>query len=207
MIPYIQSTFGKRLLLIAPLFVINWAIFMYLNEMPYREPSYLPLTFIDDAIPFLPVTVWPYILMLASNVILPFLIKEDRLFRATLLAYGVAISLNIIIWAAYPTAFPRPDLPMGDSLSETFYRWMVDFDKGTNCFPSGHVTIPAVLVWGLGRQWPNHRPWLYGLLLMGSMTILTTNQHYFWDLLGGLATAGVGMAVGALWLRRRKEDL
>lgn len=203
--PNLHDTLRKRIVVIFALFAVNSAIFMYLNENPYREPSLLPSTGIDEAVPFWPATVWPYSLMLASNVILPFLLRRDLLFRAVLLAYFVAMSLNLMIWAGFPTAFPRPDLPLGDSLSESFYRWMVDFDPGTNCFPSGHVTIPAVLVWGLTVQWKKYRWALWGLLLLGSITILTTKQHYFWDLLGGLGTAGIGMIIGSIWLKNRER--
>lgn len=205
MYPRLHDTLAKRVALIAMLFAVNSLLFMYLNENPFREPSLLPLTFIDEAVPFIPVTVWPYSLMLASNIILPFLLRRDVLFRAVLLAYFVAMSINLVIWSGFPTAFPRPDLPLGATLSESYYRWIVSFDPGTNCFPSGHVTIPAVLVWGLTVQWKKYRWWLWGALALSSMTILTTKQHYFWDLLGGLGTAGVGMAIGLMWLHRRDK--
>jgi hypothetical protein len=201
--PNLHDTLPKRIALIAVLFAVNSLAFMYLNENPFREPSFLPLIFIDEAIPFLPWTVWPYVLMLTSNVILPFLLRRDLLFRAVLIAYFAAMSLNLMIWAGFPTAFPRPDLPLGDSMSESFYRWMVSFDSGTNCFPSGHVTIPTVLIWGLTVQWKKYRWWLWGALGVSAMTILTTKQHYFWDLLGGLATAGVGIAIALMWLKKQ----
>lgn len=204
-LPGLHDTVPKRIAVIAVLFTVNSALFMYLNQNPYREPSVLPMTAVDEAIPFWPITVWPYSLMLASNVVLPFLLRRDRLFRAVLLAYLTAMSINMLIWAGYPTAYYRPDLPMGETFSESFYRWMVSFDRGTNCFPSGHVTIPTVLIWGLTVQWKKYRWWLWGALLLGSLTILTTKQHYLWDLGGGLATAAVGIAIGTLWLKKTGE--
>lgn len=204
--PNLHSTLPRRIALIAVLFAVNSGLFALLNEYPYREPTYLPTTPIDDAIPFMVWTVWPYTVLFLANVVLPFLIRDDRLFRATLFAYLVAISCNMVIWASFPTAFPRPDLPAGVTLSEQYYRWIVSIDPGTNCFPSGHVTIPAVLIWGLSRQWKKYRFWLWGAVLISSLTIITTKQHYFWDLLGGLATAGVGIAVGRWWLANKLPE-
>ncbi|MBA2660690.1 MAG: phosphatase PAP2 family protein [Bradymonadaceae bacterium] len=186
--------FWKRLGLIGPLMLINSFAYMYLNQRPLSEPVMLPMTFIDHALPFIAITIWPYAALMIANVTLPFLL-ERREFRAVLIAYAIAIVLNVLIWSLFPTTFPRPPLPEGASISEQFYRWLMSLDQPTNCFPSGHVTIPAVLVWGLGVQWPQRRWWMWSLLVVMSLTIVTTKQHYFWDLLGGLGTAGIGAAI------------
>lgn len=189
-------------LAIVTLFMLaNSAIYLYLNHNPSAEPNLLPMLWIDERIEFMAWTVWPYTLLMVANVTLPFLIKSRALLYWTLRAYVVGISLNIFIWIIYPTTYPRPPLPAGNTLSELWYLTLMSADTPNNCLPSGHITIPAVMVWALSRQWPRFAvaaPMWAGFLLL-SVTILTTKQHYFWDLPAGLATAVVGVGAATLY--------
>jgi hypothetical protein len=189
----------RNLRAIVPLAAVNTAGYLLLNAFPLGTPRHLPLTAVDRAIPFLPWTVWPYALLLLSDVALPLLLRDAAVFRRVLAAYGVAISCNFLVWAAFPTVMARPVPPAGDSLTEALYRLLVAVDGAGNCFPSGHVTIPAVAVWGLSLERPGLRAPLWAGLAVASLTILTTKQHYLVDLGGGFATAALGIfASGAL---------
>lgn len=193
--------FRTTLLLVAPLTLINTLAYLLLNNFPLSEPSLLPMTAIDRAVPFLVWTVWPYALLLLSDVVLPFLIRDRRRFLDMLRAYAVAISCNVLIWAIFPTTFPRPPAPEGDSLTASFYNLMVSVDTPNCCFPSGHITIPAILVWTLGRQHPRAAAPLWIAFALLSVTIVTTRQHYLVDLFGGLGTAMIGVAAAAMFTR------
>lgn len=176
-----------------------------LNVLHVRPATRLPLTPVDRAIPFLTWTIFPYLLLLASDALLPLFVRTWETFRATLVAYVASTALNFAIWIAWPVAYVRPPLPAGDSLADSLYRLMVSIDGGVSCFPSGHVTVPFVMVWGLTRDWPRARVWLWTWFWLSAPTILTIKQHYAIDLLAGLATAAFGIAVARLVFRGAPE--
>lgn len=185
---------ASKLRWVLPLALVNTAAYLLVNHYPLFQPVYLPLTPLDRAIPFLVWTVWPYLLLLVADVVLPFLVRERALFKRMLVAYAVAISTNLVIWMLVPTAIARP-VVLDDTLSASTYRLLVAVDGVGNCFPSAHVTIPALAVWALGRERPQWRRSLWALFAVLSLSILTTRQHYVVDLLGGLATGALGIAV------------
>jgi membrane-associated phospholipid phosphatase len=183
----------RNLRAIVPLAVVNTAGYLLLNAHPLAPPRLLPLTPVDQAIPFLVWTVWPYAALLLCDVALPLLLRDREVFRRVLVAYGLAIAANFLVWAAFPTIIARPPAPAGASLGEAAYRLLLAVDGAGNCFPSGHVTIPAVAVWGVALERRRLRAPLWAALAVGSLSILTTKQHYLADLLGGFATAALGI--------------
>lgn len=185
----------RNLRVIVPIAVVNTSGYLLLNAYPLSAPRLLPLTWLDRAVPFLPWTVLPYAALLFSDVVLPLFLRDREVFRRMLVAYGLAIGANFLVWAVFPTAILRPPVPSGDSVAEALYRLLVAVDGAGNCFPSGHVTIPAVAVWGLALERPRLRVPLWGGLAVLSLTILTTKQHYLADLFGGLGTAALGIAL------------
>ena len=195
--------FPARFALVIALAAINSVGYLVANEYPIFVRHYLPLTSMDRSIPFLVWTVWPYALLLLADIVIPFLLRNRALFDRMLLAYGIAIGTNFLVWSLFPTAIARPDLPSGDGLSDAAYRLLVAIDGPGNCFPSGHITIPVVGVWALGREWPRHRVTFGLVLALFSFSILTTKQHYVVDLLGGCATAMLGIAVSGRLTSRR----
>jgi membrane-associated phospholipid phosphatase len=189
----------RNLRAMIPLTVVNSAGYLLLNAYPPSAPRVLPLTAVDRAVPFLVWTIWPYVALLLSDLVLPLFLRDQRLFQRALVAYGVAIGLNFLVWATLPTTMLRPEVPGGGSLSEGLYRLLIAVDGAGNCFPSAHVTIPAVAVWALARERPWLRVPLWTLLAMASLSILTTKQHYLVDLVGGFATAALGVGASG-WL-------
>jgi hypothetical protein len=118
-----------------------------------------------------------------------------------LVAYVVAMSVTVPFWIFYPTSYPRPPLPDETSGNVEAYRNMRALDSSACCFPSGHILVPAVGWWGLvcDRRLP--RVWAWAGFLALSLTILTTKQHYLWDLLGGLLAATIGVTLSG-WIVR-----
>lgn len=178
---------------VLPFAVVNSSIYYWLNQHPLRAPRELPLTAIDRAVPFVPLTLWPYLILMLPDLVLPLALRAREIFRDTLIAYVIAIASNMTIWSLWPTVYPRPAAPSGDDLTSVCFRIMVEVDSPANCFPSGHITIPAVACWGLAREHPKHRGLIWATLLLFSVTVLTTKQHYFVDILGGFGTAFWGI--------------
>ncbi len=173
--------------------------YLFINHFPIFEPkvlSYLPF---EADIPFLAWTVYPYLWLLSCDLILPCLISNRDLFRIAIRGIGIASIYSCMVWLLYPTTYPRPtlaDLPINgflDTVSMPVYTFLIVLDAPTNCFPSGHVTMPTVLFWTLSKQNPNKTILYASTLLMLTLSILTTKQHYIWDILGAFCCASLAI--------------
>lgn len=76
--------------------------------------------------------------------------------------------------------------------------------EGLITFPSFH-TCWAILLAGAVRRWP--MVFAASVLLNGLviMSTLTTGWHYFADVLGGAATAGIALAASAVWAHQLEQ--
>lgn len=184
----------RRVALVAVAIVVNTAIYLAINHYPLRTPRTLSRGLLDAWLGLHPWTIWPYWGLLLLAPVFALSIRRTALLRATLHAYVVAFALNAAIWLTWPTRLPRETLPSGlDPLTHAAWRLLLTLDADTNCFPSGHVTLPVVIGAGFCVQHPRHAP--AAILLVAALvpSIVTTGQHYAIDALGGLATALVGL--------------
>jgi membrane-associated phospholipid phosphatase len=193
-------TMLEKAAFVGPIAIVNGVGYWWLNHH-LRTPALLPLSPLDRAVPFLPWTLWPYMVLFVSDVVLPLSLRDRRVFRDVVLAYVVAILCNVVLWNLYPTTYPRPDPPLGPSITDASFRIMMAVDSPNVCFPSGHITIPAVGCWGLAREHPRWRTAIWAVFALLSLTVLSTKQHYAVDILGGFGTALVGIVV----VRRRSK--
>jgi hypothetical protein len=184
----------RGLAIITAVVALNAGAYLLVNHYRLRPPVELPLTRLDRVIPFLPWTVWPYVILLALDVVLPMSLRTRVVFRDTLVGYGIAMALNFSIWIIFPTVYPRPAFSGEPSVTTAAYNVLVAVDSPSCCFPSGHITIPVVAAWGVGREYPHLRGPLAIMLGLLATTVLTTKQHYLVDIPSGLATAAIGIA-------------
>lgn len=192
--PAATLAFRTRLLLVLALTTINSTLYLLSNAWPLRTPVRLPLTAMDMALGWHAWTIWPYWLLLLLGPLMALALRERRLVVATLRAYGVALAFNFAIWSLWPTRILRPALPPDlDPLTAGAWRLLHALDGPNNCFPSGHITIPLVIAVGFSAQYPRARRWLWPILLALLPSVVTTGQHYSVDILGGAATAALGV--------------
>ena len=187
--------------------VIVWTSFLYIgyqltNRYQVFQPTELPLFEFEQQIPFLMWTVIPYFLLI-GGMYLPIFIRSSDNFLKSLYAFAVAVCINYSIFLFYPTVYPRPELPEMVGVSGWAYHWLVGIDTPANCFPSGHVCVPAIGIWYVSREFPQHRYLLWFSFLLLVLTVLTTKQHYAVDILAGLVTASIGIA-SAEWIYKRR---
>ena len=91
----------------------------------------------------------------------------------------------------------RPEFA-GVTMGERLMRWVFSVDKPANCFPSLHVifaVLGALLIdrAGVGR---GVRWFWWAFAVAVSVTTVTSGQHYFIDVPGGVAVALAGYFVG-----------
>jgi hypothetical protein len=136
--------------------VLPWTSFLYIgyqltNRYQLFSVYTLPASALDRALPFLVWTVVPYFLLIAG-MYLPIFLRSDAALRESMTALTVAVLINYGIFLFFPTVIERPPRPDGTSLADGLYRWLIGINTPANCFPSGHITAPAIGCWFLARQ-------------------------------------------------------
>ncbi|KRG69774.1 phosphatase PAP2 family protein [Pseudoxanthomonas dokdonensis] len=197
-----------RVLAVSAVVVFNTALYLWVNAHPLRTPTMLPVTALDSWFGWHAWTIWPYWLLLLINPFLAVCIRERRLLLATFRAYVVAMAINLLVWLAWPTQLPRHPLPDTlDPLTTSAWQLLLALDEPDTCFPSGHITIPTVVMFAFAAQYPAARRWIWLVLLLFP-SIITTGQHYAVDLLGGMLTAiaGIALAGHPLWRAWRRPS-
>jgi len=174
---------------------------------PFATPVELTLTSLDQAIPFLPWTIWLYGTVTIASLI-AWLQVPDRL-AAGRLFFTLALAA-VVCWAFFllwPTTYPRHLYPLPDLNSATL-REFADLraaDSPTNCFPSLHVA----LAWGIALTWAGFlkRPWARPLPIVWAVVVsgctLTTKQHFVVDVPAGFV---VGLGAWAVVHRLLRAD-
>ncbi|HCC23131.1 TPA: hypothetical protein DF272_03055 [Candidatus Falkowbacteria bacterium] len=165
------------------------------NHISYPHTSQLPLTLIDQQVPFWPWTIIVYSLIFGLVVIMPFLINEEFMLRRALLGATVLISLNLMVFVLFPVEYPaRPDMDtimMAGSFWADVYSLIHRLDTTSNCFPSMHVSMSTLFVLVFYRTRPKLFRLFAGLAVIISFSTLTTKQHYVIDVAAGLILGGL----------------
>ena len=163
------------------------------------EPALLPLTTVDRAIPFWPVSgvlyFGAFVLLLLTFIAL----RTDRE-RATRFLYACLFAqvLGMLCFLLWPTAYPRELYPLPASASRlgaALAVWCRSNDLALNCLPSLHVSTVVICVLALRGS-----RWFLPALLAGvplALSTLTFKQHYVLDVVAG---AALGWLASALFL-------
>ena len=159
-------------------------------------------TFLDDHIPFIAASVWTYLLIFPSALLPLFVVRCQRLFRRTAVAYAIVITVSLFCFAFFPVTSSalRANSAMLDlgRASGWAVATLYAIDPPYNLFPSLHLSIAvlaAFAVWKAARR--------YGLaafvtLAVVAASVCTVKQHVVLDVVGGGA---LGMLVSFLILR------
>lgn len=193
----------ERLSLLLPVGLVTLAVYSVLNQAPVFTPRLLPLTAVDRAVPFWVWTIWPYISLNLSNAAIPFFIRGRRDFRQAVLTLCLVMGVSAVFWLLWPTTYPRPEAPVDPSASAWLYNTLMQMDAPTSCFPSAHIAGPAAQLIFLTRERPKLKGLLWGIYAVVALTVLTTKQHYLWDILGSLLLVAAAYQAGGWILDRR----
>ena len=152
-------------------------------------------TALDRRIPFIAASVWVYLWVFPASLLPLFVVRCPRLFRRTLLAYGLAIAASLIVFVAFPVTSLalRADRAALDvtRLSPWAVALLYRLDPPVNLFPSLHLSIAglaALSAWKARRAYGAAA--FVGVALIGA-SICTVKQHFVLDGLGGAALAAI----------------
>ena len=183
----------------AAISAFNWIFFLayfHLLRHPAGPVTEMPLTALDDWIPFSPAALAAYVSLWVYTGVPAGLMTSLR----QLIIYGLWIGLmcgaGLALFYVFPTAVPAPDLPVDVALHPGF-ALLQGVDSAGNAFPSLHVaTALFSAVWierilgHLGTPaWLRALNWLWLCLIVYST--LAIKQHVVLDVLAGMALAAL----------------
>ena len=165
---------------------------------------------LDTTLPVLPWTIVPYATYFLYGPLSALATRRtDRGRRELLLFYQVLVGMNLIgftIYVLIPCEIqivqdvPRVVLE-GDGVVGTLFRFVRSLDRPYNAWPSMHASMSLAIALYAARAWK--RPWARLLLALAwgllALSILTTKQHYLFDLVTG---ALLGWGAWRWFLRR-----
>lgn len=182
------------------------AVFLYLstNHYPIFTPRLLPMTSLDEAIPFIPQTIFIYLSEYPLFISVYLLAKELRNLNKYLYSFLFLQVVSVTIFLLFPTTYPRDLFPLPDTLdrfSHYAFSSLRETDTPNSCLPSLHVSscyLSAFVF--LDEQKKKFWTFFIWATLVGVST-LTTKQHYIIDVI-----AGLGMAMIAYWLFHKRVN-
>jgi membrane-associated phospholipid phosphatase len=125
---------------------------------------------------------------------LPFLYHRSwRGIRLVLCCYTLTSLLAFACYLLWPLSIVRPEY-RGDNLGERLMLWVFSKDLPGNCFPSSHTYFAILAAVFVGRSTANRvtKRSTWALAVAVCATTVTSGQHYFIDVPGGVAVAFLG---------------
>ena len=174
-----------------------WLFFVgyfHLLRYPVRPVTEMPLTLLDHWIPFQPAALVAYVSLWVYVGIPAGLMLSLR----QLLAYGLWVGAlcltGLALFYAFPTAVPRPQLPVDVALFPGF-ALLQGVDAAGNACPSLHVATALFSALWIDRLLRHiGTPWLLRTLnalwlLLIVYSTLAIKQHVALDVAGGMLLA------------------
>ena len=192
----------ERLALIAVLFLYTFGGYYAIGLSADASAAHTLRTPLDDAIPFIPVTIYLYSWVYTAMLYPAFTVRCPGLFRRVSVAYAVVISVSLVTFATFPVTSLgfRPEL---SQLPDTrFHEWGVRLnfmlDPPFNLFPSLHMAIGTLAVLAAAKARRRYGV-VAALVIAGvAVAVCTVKQHYVADAVAGIA---LGLVAYALVLR------
>lgn len=158
---------------------------------PFFDPWQPRVTSLDLAVPFVAESVWIYLSHIAMLFTGWWWMRHGHACTRQFWAIVLCTVLATFYFLFFPTQIPRLTLDMveADPATRAAWAFLLSADKPTNCFPSMHVALSALTAVGLvrasGKWWPWAPLWTAAIAL----STITTRQHVWLDVAGGLALA------------------
>ena len=179
------------------LLAVNFISYYIPKLLESQRTLHVISTSLDDALPRVPGFIFIYVLAYLQWVVAYIIIARDSPERCYRILAGdiIAKLLCMSVFLIYPTTLERPGVEVTD-----FTTWLLAFiyraDTPTNLFPSPHCLESWVSFRGsLGlKRMPRWYAWAQGFFsLFVFASVLLVKQHVWYDIVGALAAAELGM--------------
>jgi len=149
----------------------------------------------ERAIPFLPLSVWPYVAQYPLLLWAYFGCRDARRCARFLLAVLVVQASAALAYLLLPLRYPR-ELHQAaadtDTLTRAAVQWVRTIDAPVNCCPSLHVSSCLLCLWLTGFERLPRALALGSVALASIASTLTFKQHYAIDIAAGALLAAFG---------------
>ncbi len=158
--------------------------------------QHVPAVALDSAIPLIPEWSLVYGALYAFLIALPiFVVREEVHLRRTFLAYLSVWTTAYIVFLAYPTVAPRPELITDRGFGAWGLQLLYGMDPPYNCFPSLHVAHSFVSALTCLRVHRGVGIAATGIASLVALSTLFTKQHYVLDVIAGVVMAVIAFIV------------
>ncbi len=181
-------TQSERWVLMISILVIFYLPYLAVNHISAMHTT-LPFIFGEENIPFLPWTILIYLSVFMQGTFL-FSKVHRSIFPSIFSILGIIVSLHIMFFISFPTAYPRECYSEQNILMDMFRT----LDTPANCLPSLHVAVALLFgtCYQLGVKGASRASvilvWLWSLAII--ISTLTTKQHYLLDIFGAIVLDG-----------------
>ncbi len=189
---------AKVAVLVVLYFALGYGTLAVLNE--HRGHAIQAATWIDHALPLLPIFIIPYFLG-DLFVFLGLVVLDDRReINASALVMVGMLTVAFLTFYFFPIEMHK-QIASGQDWLSRLTRFQQTADTGFNTFPSLHVALNTFAYLVMIRRRPELRWPLFPLLVLIILSTLFVKQHLVVDVLGGLVLALAGYAVYLRLLR------
>ena len=176
---------------------VPYLILYFLIQSLITAHQYNLLTDIDTWIPFVPQFIWVYHTIIPVTVLTCLvLFKRRDVFLSLIYSNLVAGVVLCFFYIFLPAFYPREAFVDTNTMSGMLVEFTRTIDGAHNTFPSGHVTFAWILALfvnlsqkGKSCKWLCTSYFCWAILL--SISTVTLKQHYFIDVISGVALAGI----------------
>ena len=168
------------------------------NHLHLREPTLLPVTWVDRSVPVVPWTVWVYASYPLQFAATFFTEPSRRRLNRWLWAVLAVNLVSNVVFLLWPTTIERPPVPAADPWTAGAFARLHAIDTPASCLPSLHVSTAFLASFVFLARDRLRFALFFAWAVAIALSTLTTKQHHAVDVVAGL---GLALAAWGLWLR------
>lgn len=187
-----EANYKFKLLIIAVLsFVVSYLI---PNHFSFIEAKTLISFNFELTIPFIPWTVWIYMSDYLYVVLTFMMLKKTVNINRAFYSFMFFCIVSMFVFYLYPTVFPRPIVEYS-GITGFLLKILHSIDTPNNCFPSLHVGMSFLLSYMYLYEQKKYFVLFFVWAILISLSTLTSKQHYFIDIIGGMALSLISLFI------------